>query len=278
MDQRLPGHPYAKSAIDIACWDILGQVSGQPLWRLFGADRPAEIELNSSISGADAAGMVASIERARSAGYRTHSAKIGGSDPDADIARMEALEANRLEGERITFDVNPAWTPGVAIQVLNSIAARGWVEQPCETLEECRQVAERVPQPILLDECLHTSADHLEAWRSRAFMGVKIKPNRVGGLTKARWLMEFGQRVGWRMHVEDTGGTALADTAAFHLAAAVPDAFRMASWLAHAHLATDPVAGQGVRNKNGVATVPLTPGIGVVPDPAHLGSPIATFV
>lgn len=277
MEATLPGHPYAKAALDVACWDILGQVSGQPLWRLFGAEAPARIDLNSSISGGSAQAMIALIDRARAAGYRTHSAKIGGTDPAADIDRMEAIEAARLPGEAITFDVNRAWTPGVAVQVLNSVSARGWVEQPCETLEQCAQLAARVAQPVMLDECLHTTADHLEAWRLWACEGVKIKPNRVGGLTRARWLRDFGMSVGWRMHIEDTGGSALADTAAYHLAASTPEENRLPSWMAHAHLATDPVPGQGVRNDGGTATLPQTPGLGVAPDSDALGAPAAVY-
>ena len=40
MDALLKGHPYAKSAIDMACWDILGQVAGMPVHRLLGGPRP----------------------------------------------------------------------------------------------------------------------------------------------------------------------------------------------------------------------------------------------
>jgi L-alanine-DL-glutamate epimerase-like enolase superfamily enzyme len=99
----------------------------------------------------------------------------------------------------VTFDVNRAWTPGVAVQVLNSVTARDWVEQPCETLDQCAHVAGRVRNPIMLDECMHTMQDHLEAWKLNACEGVKVKPNRVGGLTRGpadprlrrvRWLAD----------------------------------------------------------------------------------------
>lgn len=277
MDVQLPGHPYAKSAIDIACWDLLGQAAGLPIWQLMGAETPAVIALNSSISTGSPEDMVALIQAASAQGYRVHSAKVGGADPQADIARMDAIAAHLPTGEAVTFDVNRAWTPGVAVQVLNSTAARGWIEQPCETLDQCRQVAARVPQPLMLDECLHTFDDHLAAWRAGAGEGVKVKPNRLGGLTRARQVRDFGVSVGWQMHIEDVGGTALADTAAFHLAASTPDANRLASWLAHAHLRDDPVPGQGVRNVGGVAHLPTNAGLGVTPDAASLGSPVAQY-
>jgi len=277
MDTALPGHPYVKSPLDIACWDIFGQVAGMPLWRLLGGEEATPVAVNSSISTGTPEKMIALIEAARAKGYRTHSAKIGGTDIALDIARIEAISDAINADEAVTFDVNRAWTPGVALQVLNSVAARDWVEQPCETLDQCAHVAGRVPQPILLDECLHTFDDHLVAWRTAACAGAKIKPNRVGGLTKARRIRDFAVSIGWRLHIEDVGGSALADTAAIHLASSTPDEHRMASWLCHDHLAVDPVPGQGVRNAGGFVNLPEAPGLGGVPDPDILGDPVAVY-
>jgi len=277
MDNALPGHFHVKSALDVACWDILGQAAGMPLWRLFGVAAPAPVPVNSSIPAGTPEEMIARIEAAREKGYRAHSAKIGGDDATADVARIEAITAALSDGETVTFDINRAWTPGLAIQVLNSVSARGWIEQPCETLDQCAQVAARVPQPIMLDECLHSFDDHLQAWKRAICEGVKVKPNRVGGLTKARRIRDFGIAVGWRMHIEDVGGSALADTAAIHLASSTPADNRLASWLAHEHLAADPVAGQGARNFDGLATPPASPGLGVVPGPGMLGAPVAVY-
>lgn len=278
MNLALPGHPYAKSPIDIACWDILGQVAGMPLWRLLGGNTADPIELCSSIGTGTADQMLADIADARAHGYRHHSAKVGGAEASTDITRIEAIQAALPAGDAITYDVNRAWTPGLAVQILNSVSARGWIEQPCENLDQCAAVASRVPQPILLDECLHSFDDHLVAWRNAACQGVKIKPNRVGGLTRARQIRDFGVAVGWRMPIEDVGGSALADTAAIHLATSTPAEHRLASWLGHAHLAVDPVPeGQGARNRNGMVTPPDTPGLGVAPDPDKLGEPVAIY-
>ena len=277
MDSMLPGHPYVKSAIDMACWDIFGQAANMPLWQCLGGHDATPVAVNSSISTGTPDEMIDLIRTASAAGYRTHSAKIGGTDIAADIARIDAIEAALPDGERVTFDINRAWQPASAIQVLNSVSSRDWIEQPCETLDQCAHVAERVPQPIMLDESMHGFQDHLDAWRRRACDGVKVKPNRLGGLTRARQVRDFGVSVGWRMHIEDVGGTALADTAAIHLAASTPDANRLASWLCHYHLAVDPVPGQGARNIGGVAVPPSAPGLGVRPDEARLGDAVATY-
>ena len=129
----------------------------------------------------------------------------------------------------------------------------------------------------MLDECLHDFQGPLDAWTRDACAGVKVKPNRVGGLTKARRIRDFGVAVGWAMHIEDTGGSALADTAAIHLAASTPEANRLASWLCQDHLSVDPVPGQGARNEDGFATPPSAPGLGVAPDPDRLGAPSASY-
>ena len=266
MDLCLPGHPYAKSAIDMACWDILGKATGMPLWRLFGAEEATAVAVNSSISTGSPDEMLKLILKASADGYRTHSAKIGGNSISADIERIEAISSALPAGESVTFDVNRAWQPAVAVQVLNSVASRDWIEQPCETLAQCAHVKGRVQQPIMLDECMHTVGDHLEAWKHSACEGVKVKPNRVGGLTRARQIIDLAVEFGWSLHVEDVGGSALADTAAIHLAAGTPANNRLASWLCHYHLSVDPVPGQGARNQRGYAIPPELPGIGVIPE------------
>ncbi len=277
MDLTLPGHLYAKSPIDIACWDIVGKVSGLPLWQLFGGSETPQVDINSSIATRSADEMVADIEAARSRGYRTHSAKVGGLDANREIKRMQTICSGLQQDEKITFDINRAWSPGEAVQILNGFGMPVWIEQPCETIAQCAHVAKRVRQPIMLDECLHTFQDHLDAWRLHACEGAKVKPNRLGGLSRARSIRDFGISIGWQMHVEDVGGTALADTTAIHLAKSTPSKNRLASWLAHQHLAVDPVPGQGVRNNNGFVTLSQAPGIGVDPDPDELGRPSAVY-
>ena len=277
MDITLPGHPYAKSAIDIAAWDIIGKCADMPLWMMFGGAAATPVAVNSSISTGTPDEMLELIRKASAKGYRVHSAMIGGADTAADIERIEAISSSLPKGEAVTFDVNRAWQPATAIAVLNAVTSRDWIEQPCETLDQCAHVATRVSNPIMLDECMHDLGAHLDAWKRGACEGVKVKPNRVGGLTKARQIRDFGIAVGWQMHIEDVGGTALADTAAIHLAASTPDANRLASWLCHYHLTDDPVPGQGARNESGVATPPSSPGLGVTPDPDALGKPVAVY-
>jgi len=129
----------------------------------------------------------------------------------------------------------------------------------------------------MLDECMHTLQDHHDAWRLSACQGVKVKLNRLGGLTRAQQVRDLGVELGRQMHIKDVGGSAVADTAAIHLAASTQDANRLASWLCHHHLSSNLVPGQGARNQGGFATPPSTPGLVLRPHEDRLGPPVAIY-
>ena len=96
------------------------------------------------------------------------------------ITRMDAISAALPAGENVTLDVSRACQPATAIRMFNSVASHDRVEHPCETLDQCAIVSAREPQPIMLDECMHTLQDHLDAWRLSACRAVKVKPSRLG--------------------------------------------------------------------------------------------------
>lgn len=276
MDTALPGHPYVKSAIDMACYDIAGKTLGVPVADLLGGATDEPVTLQSSISTGAPESIVEAIEKARSMGYTVHSVKIG-SGVDEDISRIEAAAAALVRGESITFDVNRAWLTDDAIRVMRATeGVDAYFEEPCDTYEENLQVRQSTRQPILLDESIKSYRDVLGAHRDRACEGIGLKINRVGGLTKARRIRDLCLEIGLRMNIEETGGSALADTAAVHLAQATPASHRRATWLCHEMLSVDPVVG-GARNREGLTSIPDGPGLGVEPDLETLGEPVAVY-
>ncbi len=151
-----------------------------------------------------------------------------------------------------------------------------YFEQPCETYEQSLQVRALTRQPIILDEILYTYGDVVRAHHDRACEAIGLKPNRVGGLTKARLIRDFCVQTGLRLNIEDTGGTALADTAAVQLAHSTPSRYLRGTWLCHDMITVDPIRG-GARNLGGVTRAPDAPGLGAEPDPDMLGPPIAVY-
>ncbi len=199
MDRVLPGHLYAKAPFDMACWDLTAQMAGRPLGDLLGGLEQEAVPIASSLSTGDPDSMIDEFNRYRACGYFVHSAKIGAQVAE-DIERVRRLEAHRTADETIIFDVNRAWTPAQALQVMNAVPEVTAVfEQPCETLEQCAQVRTRTRQPISIDERLETVAHLNSVVEGGIAEVVNIKVGRVGGLTKARLLRDLAAASGLRM-------------------------------------------------------------------------------
>src|SRR6478672_1682787 len=92
MDAALKGHPYVKSGIDMACWDILGQACGLPVCELMGGRYGDDFHLYRAISQESPDAMARSVAGYRAEGYRRFQLKVGGN-PDTDIARIKAVSA-----------------------------------------------------------------------------------------------------------------------------------------------------------------------------------------
>ncbi len=77
------GHPYVKSAIDMACWDLLGQASGLSVATLMGGHVGNDFALYRAIAQESPEQMAARIAQYRKEGYTKFQLKVGG-DPDTD--------------------------------------------------------------------------------------------------------------------------------------------------------------------------------------------------
>ena len=80
MDRALKGHPYVKSGIDIACWDILGKHSGQNICELLGGRYGEDFILYRAISQQPPSDMADNVQGYRDEGYTRFQLKVGG-DP-----------------------------------------------------------------------------------------------------------------------------------------------------------------------------------------------------
>ena len=277
MDLALPGHPYIKSALDIACWDIAARAANLPLCVALGAREADAVAVASSVSTGTPQQMLDEVERFRDMGYRVHSCKVG-ADVAQDIERIDLLAASARADEVMFYDTNRAWLPREAITVMNAVkGVNTWFEQPCETLDEIAQLRRQTHYPICVDEGLHGMQDLLRIQREGIAELVNIKINRVGGLTRARQLRDFCLATGITMLAMDTGGTVLADTAVAHFAQTIPPASCLGSWSCQDMISFDPAPGQGARVIDGCFRVPDMPGLGVEPDPQLLGEPVAVY-
>ena len=278
MDLQLPGHYYAKSPFDIACWDIAGQSAQLPIVDLLGGHYEEPTPIASSVSTGSPEAMLATIQGFRDMEYFVHSVKIG-ADVEQDIQRIRHLEANRKPGELFFYDVNRAWLPSEAITVMNQVQDLPiFFEQPCETLLQCEQVRRQTRQPISIDENLIKLDDLQWVIEHRVGEIINIKVSRVGGLTRARKLRDLALNAGFKILIMDTGGTVIADTAVQHLAQSIPAQNRIGTWLCQEMITVDVAPRLGSRNRQGCSAIPANQvGLGVAPDESLLGEPVAVY-
>lgn len=277
MDLSLPGHLYAKSPIDMACWDIAGQAAGLPISDLMGGGSRTPRPIASSVGAKTVEETRDVIDRYRQRGYIAHSVKIGG-DVERDIARVRDVEAIRQPGEIVLYDVNRGWTRQQALRVMQATEdLQVMFEQPGETLDDIAAIRPLHAAPVSVDESLVTLQDAARIARDRLAEVFGIKLNRVGGLTKAARMRDIALAHGIDMFVMATGGSVLADTEALHLAATIPDAHCHAVWACQDMITVDIAGGQGPRNKGGHLHLPEAPGLGVHLDEGAIGDPVGVY-
>ena len=276
MDGALLGHPYAKSPIDMACWDLLGKTTGKPLWHLFGGRFGEAVELYRAISQRPAAEMAANVAGYREQGYRKFQLKVGG-DPLEDIARIRAVAAVLEQGETLVADANTGWLAPDAMRVVNAVSDLDvYIEQPCASYEKCVSVRERTSLPFVLDENIDGLDALLRAHSDRAMDVINLKISKVGGLTKARQIRDLCVSLGIPMTIEDSWGGDVVTAAIAHLAHSTPEAYRFTATDFNSYGTVSNASGAPQR-QNGRMSACASPGLGVSPVREVLGDPVAVY-
>ena len=273
MDRCLKGHPYVKSPIDIACWDILGKVTGQSVVTLLGGRCGEEYDLYRAISQGTAEEMKASVEQYRKEGYRKFQLKVGGN-PCEDITRIKACLQHLTEDEVLVADANTGWLMHEAVKVCSAVKdCNVYIEQPCKTYEETLIVRKLCQLPFIIDESMDDIQVLNRIIADKSADAINLKISKVGGLTRARQIRDLCVSVGLAMNVEDTWGSDIATAAISHLAHSTPTKYLLMSTDFNSYLTKDTADGAPKR-VNGKMRAPSGPGLGIRPKMDVLGKPI----
>jgi cis-L-3-hydroxyproline dehydratase len=272
MDLHLKGHPYAKSAVDMACWDVLGKRAQLPLAEMLGGRFGERVDLYRSVSQDTPARMADRARKYLAEGYRRIQVKVG-LDPDEDVERIEAVHDAVGDGIVLFADANGGWSTHQARRFLRK--TRGldyYLEQPCASYEECRAVRGDCDRPLVLDESIDGLPALLQAHGDRVVDAITIKIARVGGVTRARLIRDVAVELGLAVTVEDTGGAEIDTAAMIHLSLSTPQEFRLHTcdfnnWVTRSNAAGIPAS------VNGTIGIGTAPGLGVEPCEATFGEP-----
>ena len=273
MDQCLKGHPYVKSPIDIACWDIKGQVTGMPVCEMLGGRYGDDFILYRAISQIEPEAMAANVKKYRDEGYRRFQLKVGGN-PDEDIERIKLAAAELNPGDKLIADANTGWLMHEAARVVRAVDDIDvYIEQPCETYEECLSIRERTSHPFILDEVINGIDILVRGHADRAMDVVNIKISKFGGITKAALARDLCVKLGITMTLEDSWGGDITTAAIAHLAHSTPTDYLFTATDFNSYVTVSTADGAPQRN-NGRMSASNDPGLGIKPIMNILGNPL----
>ena len=179
----------AKAAIEIAIYDLFGQLYGAPLYKLLGGgDAVISTDITISVDYIDK--MVEDTLNAIDQGFETLKIKVG-KDPALDIERIKAIYAAVNERALIRLDANQGWTPKQTVSVLRALEDSGvqleLLEQPVrgDDIEGMKYVTERIHTPVMADESSFGPKEAIELIRTRAADIINIKLMKTGGISNA---------------------------------------------------------------------------------------------
>ncbi len=194
----------AKAAVEIAIYDLFGQLYGAPLYKMLGGGDPViTTDITISVDYIDK--MVADSLAAVDRGFESLKIKVG-KDIGVDIERVKAIYA-AVEGRALLrLDANQGWTAKQAVYALQTLEDAGvrleLVEQPVKAhdLEGMKYVTERVHTPIMADESVFGPMEVIELIRMRAADIINIKLMKTGGISNAIRIADIAAHVRHRMH------------------------------------------------------------------------------
>ena len=228
MDAALKGHPYVKTGIDLACWDILGKVAGLPVCTLAG--RPATATTSSCIAPSRRNRPRPWRRRWPATARRATGAfqlKVG-ADPQQDIERIQpGGRALLAPSDKLIADANTGWLMHEAARVVRAVDdVDVYIEQPCLSYEECLSIRRRTSSSISSWTKMVDGLDMLmRGHADQAMDVVNIKISKFGGLTKASLARDLCVSMGVAMTIEDSWGGDITTAAIAHLAHSTPTEF-----------------------------------------------------
>ena len=224
LNKCIVGNTSAKAAMDMALWDLYGQLYKIPVYKLLGGSRK-EIITDITISVNDPDEMARDAVDAVRRGYDTLKIKVG-AHPELDVARLTAVRQAIGNDTRIRIDANQGWEPKQAVRLLNQMQEKGldieFVEQPVKAhdIDGLKYVTERSYVPVLADESVFSPEDAVRIMQTRAADLVNIKLMKCGGLYNALKIVSAAEVYGVECMIGCMLEAKISVNAAVHLACA----------------------------------------------------------
>jgi o-succinylbenzoate synthase len=256
----------AKAAVEIAIYDLWGQLYNVPLYKLLGGGDPmitTDITISVDYIDKMVADSVSAVER----GFESLKIKVG-KDIGVDIERIRAIYAAVENRALLRLDANQGWTAKQAVYALQTLEDAGvrleLVEQPVKArdLEGMRYVTERVHTPIMADESVFGPMEVIELIRMRAADIINIKLMKTGGISNAIRIADIAGTYGVECMIGCMLESSISVAAAVHVAVAKSAVITKVDLDGPSLCQYNPVDGGVVFNESEIS-VTEAPGLGI---------------
>lgn len=272
MDKAVAHNWFAKSAIEMACWDALGKAAGQPVYELLGgACRPLAIHSRFSMGAYDVSRARARATELVEQGFDTVKVKVGGQ-PEEDIARVRAVREVIGMSRKLVIDANCGWDAETAIRCVRDLkdARVDLVEQPTPDGDYAAiaRVRRECGVPVMADDMCFNLVHARELIRSHGCDLISVYPGKNGGIRKSREIVEFAGQHNVGCTIGSNLEFDVATAAMAHLIVATPN-LRVEEWPGDIHgpaYYETRIVKQPVSIAGPVTTITHRPGLGVEVD------------
>ena len=200
MDSATRHNWFAKSAIEMACWDIQGKAASKPVYELLGgAVRPRSIRCRFSMGAYDPERARARALELVAEGFDTIKVKVGGK-PEADIARVRTVRYAIGPERALTIDANCGWDVETAITCVNALEDCNIAldEQPTPDGDYAglARVRRETKPPVMADDICFDLCHVRELIRNDCCDVISVYPGKNGGIAKSRAIADFAAQYG----------------------------------------------------------------------------------
>lgn len=279
MDSLLNGHHYARAAIDIAIYDLLGKHLGVSVSTLLGGAAAEQVP-SYYATGVDTPDEIARIVKDKQdEGYPRIQIKVGGRPVEIDIETIrKSWEVMKGKSTRMAVDGNRGWTTRDALRVSRECPDIPFImEQPCNSIEEIRRIRPQINHAIYLDENSINLNTVVHAAATGLVDGFGMKVTRIGGLMNMVTFREICSNLNLPHTCDDSWGGDIINAACTHIGSTVKPHLLEGVWLAEPYIKTPYDAEGGIKIIDGHIKRPTGAGLGITPDESLFGDAEASF-
>jgi muconate cycloisomerase len=265
MDRALPWNGRAKSAVNLALYDLTGKILETPVFNLLGGKCREAMPLSWSIPIIDVDGALAEVEEMMSRGIRIFKVKAGRADPADDVEIVRRVREAVAEDVSVRVDANQAYDVKTAIRVTNAMQPYdiAFMEQPVRgaDIEGLAIVNASVGVPIMADEAAKTPSEVYEVARRRAADIISVYVNPPGGLLNAKKMIAVAEAARLECYLGGALEGPIGARACLHLACSSPSVV-FGGEMGGQFLLAEDLGTEEIQFEAGALVVPSAPGLG----------------